>query len=137
MLPVEPVQRGTERHSAEDDQRHRVQHLAAGVDEVGDLAVDRAVEHAEGEPRHEGGDEAAASERHRDAVRQGGRRKRDHLDPMVGDQVPPAGDAKDDCRSNTGEDAGHEAPTDLVEHEMDRRVDGDRVVFGCGERERR
>ena len=95
----------------------------------------RALEHAEDEPCDERGDEAAAAERDGDSIRQSGTRERDHLHPVVGDQVPPTGNAEDHTRCNTGDDAAHEPPTDLVEHHVDSRAHRDRIVLGLRDRE--
>jgi hypothetical protein len=103
---------------------------------VGHLAAFVVSKCAEQEPGREGGDEDAAAERGRDPDREQRRRRTEDLLPMRLDQTAARREAQREPSEDSRGDAAHEPVADLLEHELDGRVVGDRPALSLGERDR-
>ena len=123
-LPVEVVQGGPDDRGSEDDERDRVQQLAALFEEVRDLAAGLAAESSEHQAADERRDEDAPSHPQGEPGSEHGRGERVHLDPGALGPAAPDREALDERRPGARGEAGQASVADLLDDQVKGRVAG-------------
>ena len=116
---------------SEDEQRHTVEQFAEFVGEERQLSfLDGTAKGREGHARDECGDEAGASQRCGDAVRECGSCDGQDLQPGRLDQLVAASVDDRCCCDDAGEHASDDSPTDLL-HDQPHRVRRSEITGVC------
>src|SRR5262245_39905904 len=92
-------------------------------------------EPTEDEPANEGGDEAAAAQRHGDAVRQRGGGERDDLQPVLGHETTWLHDVQQHRSKAAGDNAADHAVADLLGDDLHGVATAERLLVDVSNRE--
>jgi hypothetical protein len=114
------LERGSEEHGAEEQERDAVKQSAGLVGEDRDLTGVLPQQRSEQHAGHERGDEARPAESDSGPIRQRGGGCWDQLPPRPRDQTPAASELHDVGRETARRGTGHDPPPDLLEHHVSR-----------------